>query len=76
MLDTKFARLRLQLGILLSEQKRWAEAVPVLKVAVALEPDQPQGHFRLAQAYRRSGQTAQADEELAIFKRLGASPQP
>jgi tetratricopeptide (TPR) repeat protein len=75
-LDPKYAKPRLQLGILLSEQKRWAEAVPFLKAAVALEPDQPQGHFRLAQAYRRSGQTALADAELAIFKRLGATPQP
>jgi tetratricopeptide (TPR) repeat protein len=75
-LDPKYAKPRLQLGILLSEQKRWAEAVSFLKAAVALEPGQPQGHFRLAQAYRRSGQTALADEELATFKRLGATPQP
>ena len=75
-LDPKYAKPRLQLGILLSEQKRWADAVPFLKAAVALEPEQPQGHFRLSQAYRRSGQTALADEELAIFKRLGATPPP
>jgi tetratricopeptide (TPR) repeat protein len=75
-LDARYAKPRLQLGILLSEQNRWGEAVPFLKAAVALEPDQPQGHFRLSQAYRRSGQTALADDELAIFKRLRAAPQP
>ena len=71
-LDDTHARARLQLGILLSEQRRWAEAVTELQRAVALAPEQPQGHFRLAQAYRRNGQAALADEELAIFQRLQA----
>jgi tetratricopeptide (TPR) repeat protein len=75
-LDAKYAKPRLQLGILLSEQKRWAEAIPALKAAVALEPDLPQGHFRLAQAYRRAGQAALADQELAIFKRLESREPP
>ena len=71
-LDGEFPRARLQLGILLSEQRRWAEAIPELQRAVALAPEQPQGHFRLAHAYRRNGQGALADEELAIFERLKA----
>ena len=71
-LDGEHAKARLQLGILLSEQRRWAEAIPELQRAVALAPEQPQGHFRLAHAYRRNGQTALADEELAIFERLKA----
>ena len=39
---------------------------------MTLEPDLTQGHFRLAQAYRRDGQAALADQELAIFERLKA----
>ena len=34
----------------------------------ALEPDLAQAHYRLAQAYRRTGQPALADRELAIFE--------
>jgi tetratricopeptide (TPR) repeat protein len=71
-LDGTHARARLQLGILLSEQRRWREAIPELQRAVALAPESPQGHFRLAHAYRRNGQAALADEELAIFERLKA----
>ena len=71
-LDGEHDKARLQLGILLSEQRRWAEAIPELQRAVALAPEQPQGHFRLAHAYRRNGQGALADEELAIFERLKA----
>jgi tetratricopeptide (TPR) repeat protein len=71
-LDARHAKARVQLGILLSEQQRWREAIEALKAAIALEPDLAQAHFRLAQAYRRNGQTALADEELAIFERLKA----
>jgi tetratricopeptide (TPR) repeat protein len=69
-LDATLVKPRLQLGILLSEQARWREAIVELKAAVALEPDLAQAHFRLATAYRRDGQPALADEELATFKRL------
>jgi len=69
-LDAAFVKPRLQLGILLSEQARWREAIVELKAAAALEPDLAQAHFRLATAYRRDGQPALADEELATFKRL------
>ena len=35
-----------------------------------LEPDQAQAHYRLAQAYQRTGQPALAANELEIFERL------
>ena len=60
-LDARHAKARVQLGILLSEQRRWREAIEALKSAIALEPDLAQAHFRLAQAYRRTGQAALAD---------------
>lgn len=71
-LDAAHAKARLQLGILLSEQGRWRDAIVELRAAAALAPDQPQAYFRLAQAYRRDGQTAPADEALATFQRLKA----
>lgn len=71
-LDAKHAKARLQLGILLSEQRRWRDAIAPLKAAIALEPGLSAAHFRLAQAYRRTGQTALADRELAAFEALKA----
>jgi tetratricopeptide (TPR) repeat protein len=71
-LDETHARARLQLGILLSEQGRWRDAIGELRAAAALDPDQPQAYFRLATAYRRAGQTALADDALATFQRLKA----
>jgi tetratricopeptide (TPR) repeat protein len=75
-LDARHAKARVQLGILLSEQRRWREAIQALQAAVALEPDLAQAHFRLAQAYRRTGQGALADRELATFEALKGRDAP
>lgn len=71
-LDPKLAKGFLELGILLSEQQRYKEAVPELHRAIRLEPDQAQAHYRLAQAYQRTGQESLASKELEIFERLNS----
>jgi len=69
-LDRKFAQAFLQLGILLSDDRRYKEAIPQLQRATELAPDLAQAHYRLAQAYQRTGQKELADKELEIFERL------
>ena len=69
-LDRKLAKGFLELGILLSDQKRYKEAITELHRATRLEPDLAQAHYRLAQAYQRTGQKELADKELEIFERL------
>jgi Flp pilus assembly protein TadD len=69
-LDPKLTKGFLELGILLTEQQRYKEAIPELRRAIQLNPDQPQAHYRLAQAYQRTGQKALAASELQIFERL------
>jgi tetratricopeptide (TPR) repeat protein len=78
-LDRRHAKARLQLGILLSEQRRWREAIVALRECIAVEPALAQAHFRLSQAYRRAGEGALADEALATFESLqerDAAPVP
>jgi tetratricopeptide (TPR) repeat protein len=72
MVDRRFAKGFLELGILLSEQQRYKEAIPELQQAARLQPDLAQAHYRLAQAYQRTGQKALAAKELEIFDRLNA----
>ena len=60
----------LELGILLSDQERYAEAVEQLRRATTLQPGVAQAHYRLAQAYRRTGQAALAEKELEVFQQL------
>jgi tetratricopeptide (TPR) repeat protein len=76
MLDRRLAKGFLELGILLSEQQRYPEAIPELRRATRLLPDLAQAHYRLAQAYQRTGQKALAAQELEVFKRLTDRPSP
>lgn len=69
-LDPKMIKAHLQLGILLSEQRRFEEAIPSLAEAARLDPDLGQAHYRLAQAYQRTGQKELAAREFAAFERL------
>ena len=69
-LDPKLTKGFVELGTLLSEQQRYKEAIPELQRAIQLDPDQSQPHYRLAQAYLRTGQKVLAANELAIFERL------
>ena len=71
-LDSKLARGFLELGIFLSDQERYTEAVEQLRRAITLQPGVAQAHYRLAQAYRRTGQIALAEKELEIFQKLKA----
>jgi tetratricopeptide (TPR) repeat protein len=71
-LDRKLAKGYLELGVLLSDQQRHKEAIPELQSAARLEPDLAQAHYRLAQAYQRTGQTVLAAKEMEIFERLSA----
>jgi len=71
-LDRTLAKGFLELGILLSDEQRYQEAIQQLQSAARLEPDLAQAHYRLAQAYQRTGQKALADRELEIFERLSA----
>lgn len=72
-LDPALARGFLELGILLSDQKRYEEAIAPLLRATQLEPDAAQTHYRLAQAYRRTGRTTLAEESLEKFQQLKAA---
>ena len=71
-LDPKLAKGFLELGILLSDQKRYKEAIQELQHATRLEPALSQAHYRLAQAYQRTGQNELAAKELEIFEKLKA----
>lgn len=69
-LDSGMAKAFLELGTLLADQQRYSEAIPELRQAAALQPDLSQAHYRLAQAYQRTGQKALAAKEFEIFARL------
>jgi tetratricopeptide (TPR) repeat protein len=71
-LDPKLAKGFLELGIVLSDQQRYKEAIQELRTAARVDPTLAQAHYRLAQAYNRIGQSDLAVKELEIFEQLKA----
>ena len=69
-LDPRFPDPHLQLGILYAGEQKFADAMREFKDVIRLEPDLADAHYRLAQAYSRTGQKALADKEFELYKRF------
>jgi tetratricopeptide (TPR) repeat protein len=69
-LDPKFAAAYLQLGILESERKDLPKAIAAFEQAITASPDLEEAHYRLAQAYRLTGEKDKAQQELRLYEEL------
>jgi tetratricopeptide (TPR) repeat protein len=69
-LDSKFAEAHLQLGNLYSDQKQYAAAIPEYLEALTQNPDLADAHYRLGQAYVRSGDKPRAQEQFDVYQKL------
>jgi tetratricopeptide (TPR) repeat protein len=69
-LDPRLADAHLQLGVLLHDQHRDLEAVPEFQAAIQFKPDDPDAHYRLAQAYVRTGDKERGQDEFQLYDKL------
>ncbi len=69
-LDPRLADAHLQLGILYYDQHRDQEAIQELQAATRLNSRSPDAHYRLAQAYLRTGEKKRAEEEVKLYEKL------
>jgi tetratricopeptide (TPR) repeat protein len=78
-LDPKLGAAYLQLGILYSERKDFPRAISAYQKAIEVGPEEVSresdetlevAHYRLAQAYLRTGNKTRAQEELQLHDRL------
>jgi tetratricopeptide (TPR) repeat protein len=69
-LDRNLSAAHLQLGILYSDQKDFPKAIQAYQRAIEISPQNEEAHYRLAQAYRRTGEKLKAQKELEIYDRL------
>ena len=60
----------LDTGAILAQQKRYGEALAALQRAVALDPAQPDAHYRLARVYQDMGKAEESQKELAKVREL------
>jgi len=67
-LDPTYAAAYLELGIVHADSGDVAEAISDYKRAAELDPKLPEAHYRLALAYKRTGEEDRAQEELRLYK--------
>jgi len=74
-LNPHFAEAYLGWGASLVADKKYQEAIPPLRTAERLTPQNPDIHHALATALVRSGHKEEADKEFAIHRSLSANDQ-
>jgi tetratricopeptide (TPR) repeat protein len=62
----------LQLGNLNADQGKFAEAIPEYQRALELDADLADAHYRLGQAFVRTGQKDRAQGEFDVYQKLRA----
>ncbi len=60
----------IDLGVILAQQKQYPDAVAALEHAVALDPTEPDAHYRLARVYQEMGKTVESQKEFAKVREL------
>jgi tetratricopeptide (TPR) repeat protein len=69
-LDPKLGVAYLQLGIFYAARRDFPKAIADYQQASEVSPELEEAHYRLADAYRRIGQTTKAEYELQLYKEL------
>ena len=69
-LDSRLGIGYLQLGVLYSERRDFPRAVLSYQQAIKVNPELEEAHYRLAQAYRRTGEKAKAEQELQLYDQI------
>jgi tetratricopeptide (TPR) repeat protein len=69
-LDPHFGDAYLQLGILRAEREDFPAAIAAFQKAIENTPLPDEAHYRLAQIYRRTGNTEMAGNEIALYKQV------
>jgi tetratricopeptide (TPR) repeat protein len=71
-LDPKFPEAHLQLGTLYGARENYPQAIAEFQKAITTNPDLEEAHYRLALAYRRTGDNTGAEKEMHIHDDLQA----
>ena len=69
-LDPKLGPGYLQLGIVYAEQRDTSRAIAAYRQAISATPQLDEAHYRLAQLYRQTGETANAQAELQLYTQI------
>jgi tetratricopeptide (TPR) repeat protein len=62
-----------QLGIVHADEGNLVQAIGAYKKAVEVNPESAEAHYRLALAYKRSGEGKEAEQEMRLYKQAEKS---
>lgn len=71
-LDPALGVASLQLGVLYAERKDFPGAISSYQKAIAASPQLEEAHYRLAQAYKRTGDKLKAEQELQLYNQISS----
>jgi len=60
----------LQLGMIYAQNGDYGHAIEEYKKTIDVSPELEETHYRLAQAYRRTGDVSQAQKELRLHEQM------
>jgi tetratricopeptide (TPR) repeat protein len=69
-LDPSFGAAYLQLGVLYSERGDFPQAIADFEDAIKANSELDEAHYRLAQAYSRTGEKSKAQAQLQLYKQI------
>ena len=69
-IDPHLGEAYLQLGILYAKQKDFAKAISAYQKAIEFTALPDEAHFRLAEAYRLTGERTKAHEEIVLYEQI------
>ena len=69
-LDRNLGAAHLLLGIFYADQKDFPNAIAAYQKAIAVSPQMEEAHYRLAQAYRLTGEEVKAQHEFELHAQL------
>jgi tetratricopeptide (TPR) repeat protein len=69
-LDPHLGAAFLLLGIVSAEQNNLPRAIAAYQSAIQASPPMEEAHYRLAQAYRKTGELAKAQKEIELYQQL------
>jgi len=72
-IDPKLPGPFLQLGIVYADRGEISKAVAAYRSAIAANPHLAEAHFRLAQAYKKTGEPLKASREFQAYQRVQRS---
>ncbi len=69
-INPKYAAAELQLGLVEADRGAYAEAIAHYQRALQTDPELVEAHYRLAQAYRETGDSEKAKAEVRTYTQL------